>query len=144
MNITAPIKPDTILANCSLLNPSDDTYINHPVIQRFGSPLQPIYVDQCNVDIDGIEYDSPLILPIYNGQLELVQCAVLQDGQRVQVMPDGLAKGFAKYGDFDHAQPVIITYGLDAFFKDCPGWLCRCIGCTPYALQCKTDNTQTI
>lgn len=117
MNITAPIKPDTILANCTALNPSDDAYINHPIIQRFGSPSQPIYVDQCNVDIDGIEYDSPLILPIYNGQLELVQCAVLQDKQRVSIIPDGLAKGFAKYGDFDPIRPVIITHGLEAFFK---------------------------
>lgn len=117
MNITAPIKPDTILANCTLLNPSDDTYLNYPIIERFGSPLQPIYVDQCNVDINGVSYDNPLILPIYDGQLNLVQCAVLQDDQRVQVMPDGLAKGFARYGDFDHAQPVIITYNLEAFFK---------------------------
>ena len=117
MNITTSIKPDTILANCTLLNPSDEQYINHPIIQRFGSPAQPIYVDQCNVDINGVSYDNPLILPIYDGQLNLVQCAVLQDGQRVSVMPDGLARGFARYGDFDHAQPVIITYSLEAFFK---------------------------
>ena len=117
MNITTSIKPDTILANCTLLNPSDEQYINHPIIQRFGSPAQPIYVDQCNVDINGVSYDNPLILPIYDGQLNLVQCAVLQDGQRVQVMPDGLAQGFARYGHFDHAEPIIITYNLEAFFK---------------------------
>lgn len=117
MNITAPIKPDTILANCTLLNPLDETYLNHPIIQRFGSPSQPIYVDQCNVDINGVSYDNPLILPIYDRQLNLVQCAVLQDSQRVSVMPDGLARGFARYGDFDHAKPVIITYSLEAFFK---------------------------
>ncbi len=117
MNITTSIKPDTILANCTLLNPSDEQYINHPIIQRFGSPAQPIYVDQCNVDINGVSYDNPLILPIYDGQLNLVQCAVLQDGQRVQVMPDGLAQGFARYGHFDHAEPIIVTYNLEAFFK---------------------------
>lgn len=117
MNITAPIKPDTILANCTLLNPLDETYLNHPIIQRFGSPSQPIYVDQCHVDISGVSYDNPLILPIYNAQLELVQCAVLQDKQPLRVMPDGLARGFARYGDFDHAQPVIITYSLEAFLK---------------------------
>lgn len=117
MNITAPIKPDSILANCTVLNPSDDAYINHPIIERFGHPSQPIYVDQCNVDINGVSYDNPLILPIYNGQLNLVQCAVLQDGQRVQVMPDRLAKGFALYGHFDHAEPIIVTYNLEAFFK---------------------------
>ena len=117
MNITAPIKPDSILANCTVFNPSDDAYINHPIIERFGHPSQPIYVDQCNVDINGMSYDNPLILPIYDGQLNLVQCAVLQDGQRVQVMPDGLAQGFARYGHFDHAEPIIVTYNLEAFFK---------------------------
>ena len=117
MNITTSIKPDTILANCTLLNPSDEQYINHPIIQRFGSPAQPIYVDQCNVDINGVSYDNPLILPIYDRQLNLVQCAVLQDSQRVSVMPDSLAKGFALYGRFDHAEPIIITHNLEAFFK---------------------------
>jgi hypothetical protein len=117
MNNTTSIKPDTILANCTLLNPLDDAYINHPVIQRFGSPLQPIYADQCHVDINGMSYDNPLILPIYDGQLNLIQCAVLQDKQQVQVIPDSLAKGFALYGHFDHAEPIIITYNLEAFFK---------------------------
>ena len=117
MNITTSIKPDSILANCTVFNPSDDAYINHPIIERFGHPSQPIYVDQCNVDINGMSYDNPLILPIYDGQLNLVQCAVLQDGQRVQVMPDGLAQGFARYGHFDHAEPIIVTYNLEAFFK---------------------------
>ena len=117
MNITAPIKPDIILANCTLLNPLDETYLNHPIIEHFGSPLQPIYVDQAQIEIEGIEYDSPLILSIVNGQLEQIQCAVLQDSQRVSVMPDGLASGFALYGHFDHAEPIIITYNLEAFFK---------------------------
>lgn len=117
MNNTTSIKPDTILANCTLLNPLDDTYINHPVIKRFGSPLQPIYVDQCHVDINGVSYDNPLILPIYDGQLALVQCAVLQDKQQIQVIPDGLAKGFAMLGELHQDKPVIITYSLEAFFK---------------------------
>ena len=110
-------KPATILEQCTALNPVDVTYSNHSIIERFGSPLQPIYVDQFNVEINAIQYESPLILPIVNGQLELVQCAVLQDGQRVSIIPDGLAKGFACYGHFDHAKPVIITYNLEAFFK---------------------------
>lgn len=117
MNITASIKPDTILANCTVLNPLDETYLNHPIIERFGSPSQSIYVDLCNVDINGASYDNPLILPIYDGQLNLVQCAVLQDKQQVLVIPDGLAKGFALYGHFDYAEPIIITYNLEAFFK---------------------------
>lgn len=117
MNITTSIKPDSILANCTVLNPLDDTYLNHPIIERFGSPSQPIYVDQCNVDINGVMYEQPLILPIYNAQLELVQCAVLQDKQRIQVIPDGLAKGFAYYGHLHLNKPVIITHNVEAFFK---------------------------
>ena len=123
MNTTAQnlvqdlIKPEHILAQCKQLVSFDESYSSHPLIQRFGSPEQSIYVDQNNVTINGIQYDSPLIIPIYNGQLELVQCAVMQDGQRVSVIPDGLAKGFARYGDFHHDKPVIITYSLEAFFK---------------------------
>ena len=111
------ITPEAILNECTQLVSFNDAYSSHPLIQRFGSPEQPIYVDECNVDINGVKYESPLIMPIYDGQMELVQCAVMQDGQRVAVMPDGLARGFARYGDFDHAQPVIITYSLEAFFK---------------------------
>ncbi|QXX87501.1 DUF927 domain-containing protein [Acinetobacter lwoffii] len=111
------ITPNDILNECTQLVSFNDAYSSHPVIQRFGSPEQPIYVDDGNVDINGVTYAQPLILPVYDGQMELVQCAVMQDGQRVAVMPDGLARGFARYGDFDHAQPVIITYSLEAFFK---------------------------
>ncbi len=111
------ITPKAILNECEQLVSFNDAYSSHPLIQRFGSPEQPIYVDDGNVDINGVTYEQPLIMPIYDGQMELVQCAVMQDGQRVAVMPDGLARGFARYGDFDHAQPVIITYSLEAFFK---------------------------
>jgi uncharacterized protein (DUF927 family) len=117
MNITASIKPDSILANCTILNPLDRGYLSHPLIERFGSPSQPIYIDQCNVDIDGVTYENPLILPIYDGQLNLVQCAVLQDGQNVQVIPDGLAHGFAYFGKLQKDKPILITYNLQAFFK---------------------------
>lgn len=111
------ITPEAILSECVQLVSFNDAYSSHPLIQRFGSPEHPIYIDQSNVDINGVSYEQPLIMPIYDGQMELVQCAVMQDGQRVAVMPDGLARGFARYGDFDHAQPVIITYSLEAFFK---------------------------
>ncbi len=111
------ITPKAILNECEQLVSFNDAYSSHPLIQRFGSPEQPIYVDDGNVDINGVTYAQPLIMPIYDGQMELVQCAVMQDGQRVEVIPDGLARGFARYGDFDHAKPVIITYNLEAFFK---------------------------
>ena len=109
--------PADIIKQCRQFLPNQIEYLEHPIIQRFGSPLQPIYVDEAQIEIEGIEYQNPFILPIVNGQLEQIQCAVLQDGQRVQVIPDGLAKGFAYYGDFDHAEPVIITHSLEAFFK---------------------------
>lgn len=112
-----PDSPAEILAQCQQFIPTQTEYTQHPVIEHFGDPKQPIYVDQSNVDINGVTYERPLILPIYNGQLELVQCAVMQDKQSVQVIPDGLAKGFTKYGDFHPNKPVIITYGLEAFFK---------------------------
>lgn len=111
------ITPKAILNECTQLVSFNDAYSSHPLIQRFGSPSQPIYVDDGSVDINGVIYTQPLIMPIYDGQMELVQCAVMQDGQRVAVIPDGLARGFARYGDFDHAKPVIITYSLEAFFK---------------------------
>ena len=111
------LKPLDILAHCTELMPTDKAYIEHELVQRFGSPEQSIHVDDSIVTINGVSYDSPIVLPIYNGQMELVQCAVMQDNKTVAVIPDGLAKGFARYGDFDHAQPVIITYGLEAFFK---------------------------
>ncbi|WP_349928915.1 DUF927 domain-containing protein [Acinetobacter sp. A1-4-2] len=111
------ITPEAILSECVQLVSFNEAYSSHPLIQRFGSPNQPIYVDQSNVDINGVTYEQPLILPIMNGQLEQIQCAVLQDAQRVQIMLDGLAKGFACYGDLKKDQPIIITYGLEAFFK---------------------------
>nr|WP_228730830.1 DUF3987 domain-containing protein [Acinetobacter sp. F9] len=106
-----------MLTHCTQLVSFDDAYSSHPLIQRFGSPEQPIYVDDGNVDINGVTYVQPLILPVYDGQMELIQCVVMQDGQRVSAIPDELAKGFAKYGDFHHNKPVIITYNLEAFFK---------------------------
>lgn len=111
------ITPKSILSECVQIVSFNDAYSSHALIQRFGSPEHPIYIDQSNVDINGVSYEKPLILPIVNGQLELVQCAVMEDGKRISVMPDGLAKGFAMYGDFHHDKPVIITYSIEAFFK---------------------------
>ncbi|ALD01649.1 hypothetical protein AMQ28_04300 [Acinetobacter sp. TTH0-4] len=110
-------KPSNILAQCTLFKQQEIAHLNHSIIERFGSPLQPIYIDQSHIEIDGMSYDQPLILPIVNGQLEIVQCAVLQDEKRVSIIPDGLAKGFASYGDFDQDKPVIITHNLETFFK---------------------------
>ena len=122
MNTTAQnlvqdlIKPEHILAQCKQLVSFDEAYSSHPLIQRFGSPEQPIYADQSS---DAL----PIIMPIYNGQLEHIQSAVLIDGEMVALTIDGenqdrgLAKGFAKYGDFHHDKPILITHNLEAFFK---------------------------
>lgn len=110
-------KPDDILTHCTQLVSFNDAYSSHPLIKRFGSPEQPIYVDDSNVTINGVTYAQPLIMPIYNGQMELVQCAIMQDGQYVAVMPNEVAKGFAYYGDLQKDKPVIITYSIEAFFK---------------------------
>lgn len=110
------LKSNRILTQCNTLNPDDEAFLRHPLIQRFGSPKQPIYVDE-STDV------QPLIMPVYNGQLEIIQCAVMLDGEIVDLTIDGenrdkgLAKGFARYGDFDHDQPVIITHHLEVFFK---------------------------
>lgn len=109
--------PEQIISNCLKLKSEDAKHLLHGIIQRFGSPLQPIYVDESNVDINGVNYQNPLILPIYDEHLTLVQCAVLQDGQSISVIPDGLAKGFAYYGELEKDKPIIITYSLEAFFK---------------------------
>ena len=111
------LKASCIIDSCSKLMPEDRDHLKHEVIQRFGSPLQQIYVDESNVDINGVNYQNPLILPIYDEHLTLVQCAVLQDGQSISVIPDRLAKGFAYYGELDKDKPIIITFSLEAFFK---------------------------
>ena len=116
MNITTS-EASTILAQCTVLNQQDKGYLIQPIIERFGSPLQPIYVDQSQIDINGQTYQSPLILPLYNAQLEPIQCAVMQDSMPISVMPDGKAKGFAYYGALQADQPIIITYTIEAFFK---------------------------
>ena len=110
------ITPKLILDQSNLWNPTDSAYLSNKLIQRFGSPEQPIYVDESSES-------RPIIMPLYNGQFELVQCAVLVDGEIVELTSDGknrdtgFAKGFAMYGDFYHDKPIIITYDLEAFFK---------------------------
>lgn len=100
----------------TLIYPEDDALLHHPLIERFGHPKQQIYIDQDNEH-------QPTIWPLYNGQLEVVQYAVMQDGEIIEFTSDGenrdsrLAKGFAMYGDFHHDKPIIITYSLEAFFK---------------------------
>ena len=109
-------KVKDILAHYTRLMPDDAAYIQHYMIQHFGSPGQAIYVDQSNEK-------QPLILPIYNGQLNIIQYAVMLEGEIVELTTDGetsyhgKAKGFAMYGKLQQNKPVIITYNVEAFFK---------------------------
>ncbi|WP_441375163.1 DUF927 domain-containing protein [Acinetobacter lwoffii] len=114
---TEQISIETILKECVHLLPTDHHYLEHDLIQRFGSPNQPIHVDQSNVNINEVAFESPLILPIYDGQLQIIQCAVMQNEQPVTVLPDPLAKGFGYYGKLKKNNPVFITYTLETFFK---------------------------
>lgn len=117
MSNDTTFEPKDILSKCLLVNPQDTQYLKLELIQEFGSPNQPIFTETVTLTVNGIHYINPCILPIYNGQLELIQCAVLQNKQRVSVLPDGLAKGFTFYGDMQKDKPVIVTYSLEAFFK---------------------------
>lgn len=132
-------QPRDILANCIKLNPQDGAYLHHPVIESNGSPQQPIYIDNAVIDIDGVKYDSPMILPIYNGQLKLSQCAVLQHDKRVQIIPNGSVCGFAYYGELKKDKPVIICYELKAFLKLAQTHYVTVLAVLPDI--CKTTNT---
>jgi hypothetical protein len=111
------ITPDQIIADWVELMPQDAQYLQHGIIQRFGSSLKPICINQHTIEINGTDYEQPLILPIYNGRLELIQYAVLNDGKRVEFTEGCIAKGFASYGNFHHDKPIIITHHLESFFK---------------------------
>ena len=110
-------QPKEILALTTTRSPQDLDYLQHPIIERFGSPNHSIYIDQTTVDIGGIQFENPLVLPVYDANLRLIQCAVMQVDQSVKIIPDGKAKGFAYYGELQKDQPIIITYRLDVFFK---------------------------
>lgn len=110
-------QPEQILALTTTRLPQDQNYLSHPLIVNFGSPEQPIYLDETNVEIDGIHFEQPLILPMYDASLSLIQCAVMQFDQPVKVMPDGMATGFAYYGELRKDQPIILAYTLETFFK---------------------------
>lgn len=109
--------PKSILSACDRKSYNNVDYINHPIVQQFGTPNKDIYIDNHNVEVGHIKYEKPLVLPLYNEQLELIQCAVLQVDKRVSIIKEGIAKGFAYYGELRKDQPVIITYDLEAFFK---------------------------
>ncbi len=107
----------TILKQCEKIQPQDDACLHHPVVQKFGIPYGAIYIEQGDVDINGAKYHNPIVKPIFNGQLEPIQCAVLQVNKVVKVIPDGVVKGFTYYGKLQKDLPVILTYSLEAFYK---------------------------
>lgn len=111
------VMPSQIIDQCKQYKPVDAEYLEHNIILHFGSSGRSIYVDDVNVSINGTLYEKPLVMPIYDGELKLIQCAIMQDEQRVAVIPDGLAKGFTYYGELEKGKPIIVTYSLEAFFK---------------------------
>lgn len=106
-----------ILVQATLFQPQDEAFMHHPIIQRFGSPEQALYIDSISMKIEDVDYDQPLILPLYNGRLELVQSALLQDQLPVKFAPQGNLRGFTYLGNIERNKPLIITNNLEAFFK---------------------------
>lgn len=111
------ITPTHILNESKLLSPSDSAYFKHAVVQQYGHPDQPVYVHEYAFSLGGVDYNHPLILPIYNSDQELIQCAILEDKKPLQCFPGYKAKGFSYYGELSKDKPIIITYDLQAFFK---------------------------
>ncbi len=111
------MSPEEILRNCKCYESSDIEISNNSIVRRFGNPNQSIYIDESKVKINGIQYENPLIFPLYDKHLKTIQCAVLQDEKPVQIIPDGHSKGFAYYGDLKKDKPVIIARALEEFFK---------------------------
>lgn len=109
--------PTQILAQCSKLTPYEENYVSHPIIECFGIPNFPMFFDYTNVTIDGVDFESPMILPIYNAQLELIQCAVMQHKLPIKIISENRAKGFSYLGKLHPNKPIFITYDLESFFK---------------------------
>lgn len=106
-----------ILEDCVVLQPQDKEILNHAVIQRFGNPLQPIFMFKEDILINDLSYQKPIVFPLYNADLEVIQLAIVQDGKLVRFSTGSIARGFAYCGQLKKDRPLIITYGLEAFFK---------------------------
>lgn len=109
--------PKQILAQCSKVNPDEENYISHPIIEHFGNPNFPMFFDHTNVKIDGVDFQSPMIMPIVNPQLECIQCAVMQHKIPLKIISQNIAKGFSYLGKPHPDKPIFITYDLESFFK---------------------------
>lgn len=106
-----------ILDDCVLVQPENTEVLNHAVIQRFGNPLQQVFIFKDDILINDLAYKKPIGLPICDSDLKMIQLAVLQDDKRIHFSDSDIARGFAYFGQLRNDQPVIITYGLEAFFK---------------------------
>lgn len=116
-NETTLCDPSQILAHSTKVSSLDQAYCQHPIIQAYGSPEKDIFIDQAKVSIGSCTYHHPMILPLYDVDLNIIQCAVLQKNMPVQVIPNSLSHGFAYYGTLRKDQPVIVVCDLEAFFK---------------------------
>lgn len=106
----------SLLNDVPKLPPDHHAFLKHDLIKQFGSPNVPLHIDNGSFILNQITFDNALILPIYNGQLELIQCAISQN-KTFKIFPEPNVKGFTYLGDLQKNKPVIITYDLEAFFK---------------------------
>lgn len=104
--------PNEILDQCLLLHPQDEKFKSHPMIERFGNPNFAMYFDQNNVEIGQDKFINPLVLPMYDTQLNLVQCAILQVQQPIKFIPNSFSQGFSYCGKLDPHKPIFITYNM--------------------------------
>ena len=131
---------DEILSKCLCYESADTSLLSHPMVQRFGIPNGLIYVDDSTVEINGITYARPLLIPMVDEHLEIIQCAVAQDQQLIQVIPGGYAKGFAYHGEMVKDKPIILTDSIEVFYRLTHTTYSVVLVITPN--MCKNDNTK--
>lgn len=112
-----PVIPQELINQSKLIHPMEIDELEHDLIQRFGHPSQPFHINPFTFSLNNVDYEQPLILPIYNEKLELIQCAIMDNGKPVQSFPTEEFKGFAYYGELNKNTFILVTYSLDAFFK---------------------------
>ena len=132
--------PNKILSKCLRYESTDTSLLSHPMVQRFGIPKGLIYVDESTVEINDITYTRPLLIPMFDEHLGIIQCAVAQDQQLIQFIPGGYAKGFASHGEMLKDKPIILTDSIEVFFRLTHTAYSVVLVVTPN--MCKNDNSK--
>ena len=103
----------------AITQPSAENYINHEIITRFGSPEKPLYIETNTVEINQIDYVTPILLPIYADYRESPSgYAHLCDMLPVMCEPYNPARGYVCLNNnlLDINKRVFVTADLEAFF----------------------------